>query len=315
MANSKLVRKFKQLLYRLGWVTPYSSISRSRYLRRLKNARFNDSRYLSQHDRAQFVSDEIVVKTEHKGGCSYFYCHPRSSIESLILNHGFFQQNVFDTLMAFAEPDSVALDIGANIGSYAIPLARAFPDIEVHGFEPNPVVIKRFSENIALNRLINRNIKVKPIALSDTPGRMNFYAVSTLEGNPGLSSFHEESLGNEQHQSIEIDVETLDCLYLDSSKHISVIKMDVQGHELQVLNGGLRMLEKFRPAIVFEHEDSLFSSTEAALNTKQQIAGLFNKLGYRCFYISRYGSDLLTSVKWDRPLNGDVLAIPFDQVA
>src|SRR6267378_2337937 len=151
--SSHFWRKFKQLLYRLGWLTPHAQVDRNRYLRRLKRARFTDSRYLSQHDRTQFVADEVVVRVEDRGVASYFHCHPRSSIENMIIRYGFFQRTVFDTLVPFVLPGSLVIDIGANVGAYAIPLARSFPDVEVHGFEPNPPVIARLEENIALNRM------------------------------------------------------------------------------------------------------------------------------------------------------------------
>src|SRR5437660_10429431 len=121
--SSHLWRKFKQLLYRLGWLTPYAQVDRNRYLRRLKRARFTDSRYLSQQDRIQFLAnEEVVVRVEDRGVASYFHCHPRSSIEDMIIKHGFFQRTVFDTLVPFVRPGSLVIDIGANIGAYAVPL-------------------------------------------------------------------------------------------------------------------------------------------------------------------------------------------------
>lgn len=310
--SSHLTRKIKQLLYRSGWLQPFAGIDRNRYLRRLQRARISDSRYLSQQDKAQFVGAEVVVRVEDRGVVSYFHCHPRSSLEDMIIKHGFFQKTVFDTLVPFVSPGSLVLDIGANVGAYAIPLARAFPDIELHAFEPNPPVIARFQENIALNRMGGSSLKLMPMALSETPGRMTLHAVANMEDNYGLSSLREDSLGAVAQVATEVAVETLDGLYLESARPLSVIKMDVQGHELQVLRGGRRVLEKFRPALVFEHEDSLFPDAAEAAAIKAATSAFLDELGYRSYYVSRFGADLLTRVSWDRPLNGDVLALPFD---
>lgn len=308
--SSHLARKIKQMLYRLGWLQAFAGIDRNRYLRRLRRARFADSRYLSQQDKAQFAGAEVVVRVEDRGVVSYFHCHPRSSIEDMIIKHGFFQKTVFDTLTPFVSPASLVLDVGANVGAYAIPLARAFPDVELHAFEPNPPVIARFRENLALNRMADGNLKLLPVALSAAPGRMTLHAVDRREDNYGLSSLRKASLGDVSHAATEVAVETLDGLYLDSARPLSAIKMDVQGHELQVLKGGRQVLAKFRPVLVFEHEDSLFEAAEATA-VKAATAAFLDELGYRCYYVSRYGADLLTRVSWDRPLNGDILAVPF----
>jgi FkbM family methyltransferase len=309
--TSKLLRKLKQLLYRTGLLVPFSGIDRNRYLRRLKRARFLDSRYISAHDRAQFAGDEVVVRVGSRDTYSYFHCNPKSSIEGLLLSQGFFQQAVFETLSAFVTPGSVVLDIGANIGAYAIPLAKAFPDCEIHGFEPNPTMLARLRDNIALNgAVLDGRIRAIPLALSDVVGQLRFFVVQGIEGNPGLSSLREESLGTADHDTIEVAVQTLDSIYLDSARRISAIKIDVQGHELQVLRGGRKLIERDRPALVFEHEDSLFATQAEAAAVKAATRAFLVEMGYMGYYISRYGADLLTRVAWDRPLNGDVLALP-----
>ncbi|HTS53506.1 MAG TPA: FkbM family methyltransferase, partial [Burkholderiales bacterium] len=293
------------------WVTPYAQVDRNRYLRRLKRGRFPDSRYVPAEDRAQFVNDEVVVRVDDAGVASYFHCHPRSSVEDAFIKRGFFQKPVFDTLVPFVRPGSLVIDVGANLGAYAIPLARRFPDVEVHAFEPNPPVIARLEENIALNRMRNRNVAVRPLALSDAPGRLRLHAVARIEDNFGLSSLREDSLAGVDSVVTEVEVETLDRLYLMSQRPVSVIKIDVQGHELQVLRGGRALLARFGPVLVFEHEDRLFHAGAEAEGVKRALSGFLEGLGYRCYYISRYGADLLTRVAWDRPLNGDVLAVPF----
>jgi FkbM family methyltransferase len=309
--SSHLWRKCKQLLYRLGWLTPYARVDRNRYLRRLRRGRFSDSRYLALEDRAQFVDDEVVVRIDDAGRSSYFHCHPRSSLEDMLIKHGFFQKAVFETMVPFIRPGSIVLDIGANVGAYAIPLARRFPDAEVHAFEPNPPVVARLEENLALNGMAGRNVKVIPLALADVPGRFTLQAVARMEDNYGLSSLREASLGNVDRLATEVEVDTLDRLYLESERPVALVKLDVQGYELQVMRGGKAALSKFRPVIIFEHEDRLFQEESEAAAVKAAISGFMDELGYRCYYISRYGGELLTRVAWQRPLNGDVLAVPF----
>ena len=86
--------------------------------------------------------------------------------------------------------------------------------------------------------------------------------------------------------------------------------MDVQGFEREVLLGAQGLVATHRPAILFEHEDQNFTTAAQAEQAKRDLARFFEEHCYGVFYITRHDPDLLFPVAWDRPLLGDLLALP-----
>jgi FkbM family methyltransferase len=157
-------------------------------------------------------------------------------------------------------PDSLVIDIGANIGSHALPMARFVGDRgRVVAVEPTRFAYSKFLSNIKLNpKLSNRLIPINAALTEGGPnGASNgaFYSRWPLRGSE--ADRHPEHLGK---------FETADgarFLSLDSlltelrSRHeitapVAFIKMDVDGNELQVLKGAGTTLTTDRPVMLIE---------------------------------------------------------------
>lgn len=304
-----MLRRLKKLLYKLGWLKTYGQIDRMRYLRRLRKPDTGDWRYAAAEDAEQFIGKEVVARWTGVPVPVLFYCHPDSLLEADIIKHGAFRPAILEMLGWYAKPGTLMLNIGAHTGSYARVLAKMRPEVEVHCFEPNPDIADRLERNIRLNG-VQANVWLHVAAASDAEGKATFYAVRRDDGNPGLSALRKQSLGNTPATAMEVDTVTLDALFLEQERKVSVIKIDVQGSELEVLNGARRLIERDRPAVVLEHEDVLHPNAIEVLQRKRAFAGLFAELDYEVLYVSRRGTDLFTQVQWERPLNGDLLALP-----
>jgi FkbM family methyltransferase len=304
-----MLKRIRKLFYKLGLLTPYQGIDRMRYLRRLRKADPNDWRYAAPEDIPQFANEEVVVRWEGIPVPVLFYCRPDNLLEADIIKHGAFRPAILEILGWYAQADTLVLDIGANVGAYAIALAKMHPKIEVHCFEPNPEMAARLERNIRLNGT-QANVCLHTAAASDALGRATFHVVPCGEGNPGLSALNMGALGNTRSRPIEVNTVTLDSVFLGQSRKVSGIKIDVQGSELEVLNGARGLLERDRPAVIFEHEDVLNSNAAVVLARKHALSALFTELDYEVLYVSRRGTDLFSRVAWDCSLNGDLLAIP-----
>lgn len=136
------------------------------------------------------------------------------------------------------------LDVGAYDGKTAIFLHNFFPAATIHAFEPNPEAALLLKENV---QGIS-NIIFHPEALSDKPGSLPFYVThnkvsSSLNkvnsASPGAEGTLAEQLKIER--VIEIPLLTLDNCDYDS---IFILKLDTQGNEVRVLNGGKQTLKK-----------------------------------------------------------------------
>jgi FkbM family methyltransferase len=136
------------------------------------------------------------------------------------------------------------LDIGANVGFYSLLASRLVgASGQVHSFEPFPRNVAFLKRHVDLNR--QANVTVNSVALSDGPDRVMSFATSA---NP--SSGHLAGDTNAA-DSISVSVTSLDSLWNQSAFSApSVIKIDVEGAELSVLQGGRQMLAACRPIIL-----------------------------------------------------------------
>jgi FkbM family methyltransferase len=145
-------------------------------------------------------------------------------------------------LMEFAKQfeDAIFLDIGANIGFYGITFAKLENISSVLMFEPNQHCLNEIHKNLRLNELTQK-VQVHPIALSFEKGKANFSFTSDLGGDGGISSTHlfRKAIRSES----EVCIDILDNLFSHRNKAI-VIKLDVEGHELQVLKGSVTTLRE-----------------------------------------------------------------------
>lgn len=141
------------------------------------------------------------------------------------------------------------VDVGANLGGYAIALSKLVGRSgTVHCLEPVPRTFRLLEYNV--RRLAPySNVRLHELAASDRIGAADIHL--PLEGE--LENFYTASLlpGSEQpHRAVRIDTTTLDALLGDEV--VSLLKIDTEGAEWNVLRGSERVLALSRPAIVCE---------------------------------------------------------------
>lgn len=142
--------------------------------------------------------------------------------------------------------DDVAVDIGANMGVWCLQMERFAG--RVHCFEPNPSCIR------ALERILPRRVSLHRVALSDRCGnaRLRFdpgnTGIGTIEGRNTLTG----NAGIKRIETLTVTTARLDDFALD---HVSLVKIDVEGHEEAVLAGAIETLARSRPAVICEIEE------------------------------------------------------------
>ena len=303
----------RKLLYRAGLLTPFWQVDRTRYLKRVAKGETRDWLYVAQDDAAQLARREVVARLMGVSAPVFFYCNrSSSSIEAEILKSATVKTGalkhrwrVLELGMDLIAPGSRVVDVGANIGVYALPWAAANPGVTVYAFEPNPTVHARLARNVALNRLGAR-VRLYSEALSDRAG------TATLYGSDDMSSLNQGVNAGRQAAPIDVPLVRLDDVLGEEGAPVSLVKIDVQGHELEVLRGAEAVISRHRPALILEHEDNLYRSASEAGQRKNDLAALLSRLGYETLYISRWGPELLAVADWSRHLNGDLLALPLD---
>jgi FkbM family methyltransferase len=132
-------------------------------------------------------------------------------------------------------------DIGANVGLYTLPSAKAVGSTaHVYAFEPLPRNLEYLRHHVALNQLAN--VVIIPAAVGDAMGVLRM-----AEGD-SPSEFHVDPLGD-----ITVPAIALDEWWVESgSSSPDLVKIDVEGAEGDVLRGGAGTFSKHRPPIYIE---------------------------------------------------------------
>ena len=153
------------------------------------------------------------------------------------------------------------IDIGSHAALYSIILKNRFPDMVVHAFEPDRTNLCQLYANLFVNRL-QRDIKVHEFGLSDHSGRITF---DTSEETSSRGTRRISDTGN-----IEIDIRRLDDVLSTTGKVIA-IKIDVEGHENQVVDGASNILGA----------NQCFLQIECTAENLDQLRHKMENLGYQ----------------------------------
>jgi len=168
----------------------------------------------------------------------------------------------------------IVFDIGANMGTFAIPLSKHIINRNgvLHAFEPQRIVYYQLCGNIFLNRMDNvfaHNIALstmnseEEIAILNYKEAWNIGAYSLVPGKDG----QEKILSKDKCQFIKLDD------FIEESS-ITLMKIDVEGMELEVINGGIsKIINSGYPPILFES-----NKTDTKAN---QVFDVLIKLGYQ----------------------------------
>jgi FkbM family methyltransferase len=168
--------------------------------------------------------------------------------------------------------DLTVLDIGANMGTYSLALARFVGARgKVHSFEPQRVLFHLLAGSVALNSLTN--VHCHHVALGDREGQLEIpqfdYSQPLNFGSIEFSSEQVEPLHQIRgHDPVKIDHVPLRALDQFGFDPVHLMKIDVEGMELNVLQGAMETLKRFKPVLYVE----FFKSDKAAL--QQLITGL-----------------------------------------
>jgi FkbM family methyltransferase len=142
------------------------------------------------------------------------------------------------------EPGDFLIDVGANQGWFSLLMAScAGGDGEVWAIEPLPPAVASLRENLALNPALD--VKVLEVAAGAEPGTAT---INLFEGLPEVHASG-STLGRDDYEPHAVRRETLDGLLASATREPSLVKVDVEGGELEVLRGAERLLDAERPPI------------------------------------------------------------------
>ena len=171
-------------------------------------------------------------------------------ISKALLTVGVYELEVTEAVYRLVKSGDIVVDVGANVGYYtSLMLSRCGPEGLTYSFEPHPDLFKRMEENVDLHGNASRS-RLYNIALSNTTSTAELYIPDTYKENSGASSLTSRWKDG-RYKSLEVPVERFD--YIMDHDQISLMKIDVEGHEMQVLEGCERLMDRGGiRAIIFE---------------------------------------------------------------
>lgn len=192
-------------------------------------------------------------------------------------------------------PDMV-LDIGANIGQMSVYYADWAKT--VWSFEPLPHLFDIALENVSQNSLAN--VEVHNLAVGDKECDLFMKAVSTNDG----ASFVTQKAGKDL---VKVRSITLDSLLDDipTWKRVDYIKIDVEGYEPFVIQGGKKLIEKYRPVIQLEVVDSHLNRNGF---DSVKLVKMVEELGYTAQLSN--GRKINSDTEVGRDWRGDIFFLP-----
>lgn len=161
--------------------------------------------------------------------------------------------------------EGIFLDIGANIGQTLISFKATELPRKYIGFEPNPICVYYLSQLIERNHW--KDCLIVPIGLSNENSLVKLYSSSDTNISPGATIL-ETLRPNRNKVNSVIPVFQLDHVIKQLDiEHISVIKIDVEGAELEVIQGMKQIINQYRSLIICE---VLFRDDHASAIKKQE---------------------------------------------
>ncbi len=193
--------------------------------------------------------DQHSLKVSERYGYYLFHNKNNSLIKRGELYEPELQQallNLF-VLNKLRNTKNIFADVGANIGLHTAFVKKFYPDMEIMAFDPSPFSAMYLDLTLQLNKITN--VKFEKFALSDKNGKLDFYSFGEESSADALKNTNR--VHGVKPIVIEVETKKLDEVTFGSSKP-TVIKMDCEGAELNILKGAINILKQTRPLIILE---------------------------------------------------------------
>jgi len=206
-----------------------------------------------------YITDENVDYAYTRYVDKFYYYKNDTIIGQSLRHYGEYTELEIELLKNFIKPHYSIYDVGANIGYHTVAFSRLGK--HVYAFEPN----KKNLQLLKKNTRKLENVTIYDAACSNTNGTLHVQDFDTnVPGNYGEMLIQDDG---QECKSITLD--DLDDVYGPD-----LLKIDVEGHELQVLRGAINTIVEFNPIVFYEAH-----GTDLA-----EIYDLLTDLGYRLYW-------------------------------
>jgi len=192
------------------------------------------------------------------------------------------QSDLFDLAREFVHPGDIIWDIGANVGLFTIAAAqKAGPTGNILAIEPDIWLAALLQRTAAAQRPNAAPIHIMQVAVSGATGTQTLHIANRNRASNHLSSVPEHSQAGGTRETYEVQCITLDSLLEEIPDDHSqertpppnLVKIDVEGSEIDLLNGSHRLLTTIRPIIMCESQH----------RNRPAVTTIFNRYNYKLY--------------------------------
>ena len=182
-------------------------------------------------------------------------------------DYGEYSEGEIALFQQILKPGDIAIDVGANIGALTVPIAQLVgPTGEVYAYEPGHNNLAVLALNIRQNNLAN--VEIVPFAAGDKAGEVTVVPVAS----PNLWRKPEEKFNKTFGDPVKVKTVPIDSLKLEKCK---LVKVDVDGMEIETLIGMDDTIKRCRPLIYIENEQE---------GKQEELIGHLTDCGYRLWW-------------------------------
>ncbi len=184
----------------------------------------------------------VTLRNEYLSDIS-FQLNKTYPIERDILVNGCYDPVTLSMLKRLLKNEDVCIDVGANVGSLTFGMANAVkPNGKVYAIEPGPEIAARLKKNQQLNPRFDQVISHFAVGFSNQ-NETKYWQEIFSRGNAAFND----------HEGIAMELTTMDKFVTDiGMQKLDFIKIDVEGMELEVIEGALNILQQFKPMVYYE---------------------------------------------------------------
>ena len=205
------------------------------------------------------------------GGAPIFVT-PSAGLKYLFRRMSAIDSPLLRNVVDLVRPDDVVWDIGANVGLFAFAAAaRAGPNGRVIAFEPDTFLVNVLRKSAAIQPAASAPVSVVPAAIASAISLRTFMIASRARASNAMLGYGQTQMGKPSGQQTVVAL-NLDWLAVNLPPP-NVVKCDVEGAELEVFAGQLKVLKEIRLAII----------CEVAKKTAAQMTALLIESGYVLF--------------------------------
>jgi FkbM family methyltransferase len=193
---------------------------------------------------------------------------------------------------ALHRPIDCVFDVGANIGQTCIQMLEAFPGAHVHAFEPHPTTFAKLRSSVSVGR-----VTAHQLALSDRRGTFSFYEYDGEDASSKINSLTAQARFamhvNLSPREIKVPTNTVDMLCQDNAiEAISLLKIDTEGHDLDVLKGASRMLSEKRIDFIYAEFNDFFEKPGTVGGSLNKLSEYLAPFGFH--FVATYTDFIIT---------------------